>query len=79
MLAYYLQQNLPDFSVQIVFKGQEEWKEFVDLHFTKNGWNTRMARDGTIKKREGLEQLVWYESGELIGMALERVESFSSL
>jgi hypothetical protein len=67
MLGYHLERNLPDFHVSIRFIPQEEWTKFVSNQFQLNGWNVRGARDCSIKKPEQLKQLIWYDSGELIG------------
>ncbi|KAJ3322371.1 hypothetical protein HDV06_003091 [Boothiomyces sp. JEL0866] len=69
MLGYYLQKNLPDFKVTVMFKNDSNWKEFVNGQFKSHGWEIRVARDRTIKNPEGLDQLVWYDSGQLIGNA----------
>ena len=70
MLAYYLERNLPDFQISVIFKSAEDWKKFVELHHKKNGWQVRLARDRTIKSIDSLQQMIWYESGELIGMTI---------
>lgn len=70
MLAYYLERNLPDFQISVTFKSADDWKEFVELHHKKNGWQVRLARDRTIKSIDSLQQMIWYESGELIGMSI---------
>lgn len=68
MLAHYLRKNLPDFHMTVVIKSASEWGTFVQSIHNKNGWGIRLARDRTIKKVRDLEQLVWYDSGELIGI-----------
>ncbi len=67
MLGYHLERNLPDFHVSVSFKSDENWKEFVESIYKKNGWNIRLARDRSIKPIDSLRQMIWYETGELIG------------
>jgi hypothetical protein len=67
MLGYHLERNLPDFHVSIRFVPADEWSQFISHQFQIHGWNVRVARDCSVKKPEQLKQLVWYDSGELIG------------
>jgi hypothetical protein len=68
MLGHRLNRNLPDFQISIIYKSVRDWPEFIDAQYRKYGWSTRLARDRTIKTIEELPQLIWYESGELIGI-----------
>ena len=70
MLAYYMEKNLPDFNVTVTFKSDADWSGFVEKIYQKNIWHSRVARDRTIKSVQSLDQLIWYDSGELIGMFL---------
>jgi hypothetical protein len=67
MLSYYLERNLPAFSVTVNYIKPEEWKEFVLEKYKGNGWAMRLSRDRRLKNPESLSQLIWYTSGELIG------------
>ncbi|KAI8924995.1 hypothetical protein BC831DRAFT_392908, partial [Entophlyctis helioformis] len=67
MLGYHLQDNLPDFKVRVHAKTAAEWPAFVKEMFGTYGWGVRVARDRTHKQPDRLDQLIWIESGELIG------------
>lgn len=71
MLAHHLHINMPDFHIQLIPKHPDEWDEYARQVFIQNGWAKRMARDRTIKSPERLGgQMIWRESGELIGLYL---------
>jgi hypothetical protein len=67
MISYHLQRNLPYYHVTIKFIQKHDWTQYISSEFKKHGWNTRLSRNRTIKKPESLNQLIFYDSGELIG------------
>jgi hypothetical protein len=67
MLGYYLEKNLPALTVSVFLLGPTEWDKYVQEQYTEHGWSVRLSKDRTIKQKYALEQLVWYNSGELIG------------
>ncbi|KAI9017176.1 hypothetical protein BC832DRAFT_543841 [Gaertneriomyces semiglobifer] len=74
MLSHHLQRNLPDFHVELIPKMPAEWETFATEVFKQHGWEQRPARDRTHKTLAMLPQLVWRESGELIGNAADFVK-----
>eukprot|EP00842_Homolaphlyctis_polyrhiza_P006539 jgi/Hompol1/6887/HPOL_005112-RA len=67
MLCYFLQENLPDFKVTMHIQSDANWASFVEERFREFGWDSRWARDRRVRRASELQQLVWVESGELIG------------
>ncbi|KAI8818573.1 uncharacterized protein EV422DRAFT_537543 [Fimicolochytrium jonesii] len=67
VLAHRLLTNLPDFHADFILKHPREWDAFVEATVTQNHWTHRLARDRTLKTPKNLPQLIWRESGELIG------------
>ncbi|ORY52023.1 hypothetical protein BCR33DRAFT_649163, partial [Rhizoclosmatium globosum] len=66
-LAYHLCANLPEYGVEINLIPPHEWEKYKREIYEEQGWATRRARDRTIKALDELPQLIWRESGELIG------------
>lgn len=67
MAGYYMQQNLPDFAVKVIMVASDEWTSFVEEKHKASHWDIRVARDQTLKPTKDLNQMIYYESGELIG------------
>ncbi|KAH9268556.1 hypothetical protein BASA84_000161 [Batrachochytrium salamandrivorans] len=67
MIGYHLQENLPDFHVEILPKTDNEWSVFVSQMFNDYAWLLRPARDRTIKSPNSTCPLIWAKTGELIG------------
>ncbi|TPX66454.1 hypothetical protein SpCBS45565_g04463 [Spizellomyces sp. 'palustris'] len=67
MLAHHLNINLPSFHITLLPQHPDDWPDYARQIFIQNGWANRMAHDRTFKTPEGLEQMIWRESGELIG------------
>ncbi|KAJ3146915.1 putative malate dehydrogenase 1B [Geranomyces variabilis] len=67
MLAHHLHANLPDFHITLVPKAPSSWQDYVATTFAQNRWDARMSRDRKFKKPEDLNQMIWRDSGELIG------------
>ncbi|EGF83930.1 hypothetical protein BATDEDRAFT_85529 [Batrachochytrium dendrobatidis JAM81] len=74
MMGYFLQENLPDFHVKVILHTDESWKLFVPEMFNQYAWNIRPARDRKIRNPYDLDQLIWVESGELIGNARDFIK-----
>ncbi|KAI8615154.1 hypothetical protein BC830DRAFT_1124020 [Chytriomyces sp. MP71] len=66
-LAYHLATNLPDYTIEINAIPRAEWDAYRLSLYTENDWAERRARDRKIKQCEELSQIIWRESGELIG------------
>ena len=66
-LAYHLSANLPDYGAEIIFVSPDDFDEFRSEVYAKYKWDTRTARDRTIKKPQDLQQIIYRKSGELIG------------
>lgn len=66
-MGYYLEKNLPDYHVSISILTETSWQKFSREMYNENGWDARLAKDRTLKSNLG--QLIWYNSGELIGDA----------
>ncbi|KAL2918125.1 putative malate dehydrogenase 1B [Polyrhizophydium stewartii] len=71
MLGYFLERNLPDFHVAVEPRPDADWRSFVEHKFRENGWDMRSARDRNLKKPDAMEQLIWIETGELVGDACD--------
>ncbi|KAJ3147663.1 putative malate dehydrogenase 1B [Geranomyces michiganensis] len=71
MLAHHLHANLPAFHITLVPKHPTSWADYVATTFARNRWDARMSYDRRFHKPEDLNQLVWRNSGELIGDAAD--------
>lgn len=68
MLGHSLAYNLPDFQIKLIPVSNDQWPSFTTKMHKEKYWSIRHSRDRTIKKVQ-LEQLIWYDTGELIGQA----------
>ncbi|KAI9332382.1 hypothetical protein BDR26DRAFT_824029, partial [Obelidium mucronatum] len=66
-LAYHLCANLPEYSIEINLVPLKEWDSYKRSVYQENGWDNRRARDRKIKTLDELQQIIWRDSGELIG------------
>ncbi|KAI8843289.1 hypothetical protein BJ741DRAFT_660332 [Chytriomyces cf. hyalinus JEL632] len=73
-LAYHLAANLADYTIEINTIPPEEWDSYKKSVYEENEWALRRARDRKIKKVDELDQLIWRESGELIGNTRDYIE-----
>ena len=73
-LGYYLEKNLPDFHVQVIFKNAFEWSDWVDQAILENHWEGRLTANRSCLDKDSLSQLIYKNSGQLIGNTSDFIE-----
>ena len=73
-LGYYLEKNLPDFHVQVIFKNASEWSDWVDQAILENHWEGRLTANRSCLDKDSLSQLIYKNSGQLIGNTSDFIE-----
>lgn len=66
-----MEKNLPDFHVKVIFKDESEWDDWVNSIISENHWDTRLKASRSNLVRDSLSQLIYKNSGQLVGNTLD--------